>query len=788
MATIKTQLEASGVSKFQQQMRQASGAVKAMGAELKVAEAAYQQTGDQAAFLAEKSSILKQQLEEQKKAVSAAEKALEQVKKQYGENSTQANAWRTKLAQARTTLIQTETAIKNTDAAMDALGRDDVSGVADGLAQVDEKAKGAKKSADELGDSVGSIDQKLDVQAITGAIDKITGGFDRVIQKAAQMGKAIWDASLDAANWADATRDAATAAHMSTTEYQQLGYAAQFFGTSVEDLTKSQGRMSKAMASADDEVIEVGDSLVNTMAWVEDGMGGYIRKKRSWSDVLLDTLDALGGIEDASERDAVAMELFGKSYADLNGIIAGGTDAFRKRMNEAPVVSEETVDNLANTADAIKDMDSKLQVLKMELLNALAPSIETIAKAVGSLAEQLTKFVQSKEGQELLAKLGESIQTIVTNLAGNDFEKTVEAAKNVLTDLNKAFEWISQNYVGVAIAIGTITAAVGALKVASAGLTLATGLNSLQQLLAGKGGTPVPTGAPTTAPVTGPTVVGGGSGFGAAFLRGTGIGAAYVAPVVGALGLESLFNRIHLGAIQDIDFQKLADAAEAAGEVLPFTEADVNALKASQQSGWFDWQTRLDTKMGAKEFVATNWADMRQYTADFQFWQDFARELGMTYDEFMAMTPDSAEFARADQKIKAWTKWDARYGWDEQADGAEAWGDSLGSFETQAQSAMAMYIDAYSQMYEDAEKSLDSAAPAVEGAASGLVAAAVSMLNGATAALSTGVGSFSSGNYSAISNLYIGSYNQNGGGDVNALASAMAAAQTRLRQGFGARK
>lgn len=191
MATIKTQLEASGVSKFQQQMRQASGAVKAMGAELKVAEAAYQQTGDQAAFLAEKSSILKQQLEEQKKAVSAAEKALEQVKKQYGENSTQANAWRTKLAQARATLIQTETAIRNTDAAMDALGKDDVSGVADGLEDVDKKAQGAKKSADDLGESVGNIDQKLDVQAITGAIDKITSGFDRVIQKAAQMGKAI---------------------------------------------------------------------------------------------------------------------------------------------------------------------------------------------------------------------------------------------------------------------------------------------------------------------------------------------------------------------------------------------------------------------------------------------------------------------------------------------------------------------------------------------------------------------------------------------------------------------
>jgi len=764
VATIKTQLEASGVSKFQQQMRQASGAVKAMGAELKVAEAAYQQTGDQAAFLAEKSSILKQQLEEQKKAVSAAEKALEQVKKQYGENSTQANAWRTKLAQARATLIQTETAIKNTDSAMDALGKTDVSGVADDLAQVDKKAQGAKESADDLGTSVGGIADKLDVQAITGAIDKITSGFDRVIQKAAQMGKAIWDASTDAADWADNTRDAATAAHMSTTEYQQLGYAAQFFGTSVEDLTKSQGRMSKAMASADDEVIQVGDNMVNTMAWVEDGMGGYIRKKRSWSDVLLDTLDALGGIEDASERDAIAMELFGKSYADLNGIIAGGTDEFRKRMHEAPVVSEDTVNNLADTADKVKDMNSRLETLKLELLNALSPSISTIAEAVSSLAKSLTEFVQSEEGQKLLAQLGESIENIVTNLTTTDFTGVVEAAKNVLTDLNGAFDWLSKNSGGVVTAIALIAGAVGALKVASTGLTLAQGLNSLRDLVArkglptgGNGGTPTTTPTtpttPTTAPAIGPATGAPGLTWGTFAmdaLKFVGMDAAVIAVASAPAVMAHNWNLANTASRIDAVIQQAnTDAVKLGEEASDFSEVIGIATSAlGIDPNDKDWLGQI--KLGDPAKV------------------DKGLKALQPYAEFLSTILDAGHM---EELQKYWN------------------GTSeLDPF--QVTQLLEDVMTTTSTEMTNAANAVDASAPAVGGAASALVASAISMLNGATAALSSGAGSFGNGggSLSAISNLYIGNYNQNGGGDVNALAGAMAQAQAQLRRGFGARK
>ena len=63
MATIKTKLEASGVSSYRSQMTAASKAVKTLGAELRQAEAEYKATGDQAAYMAQKSGMNELQTE-----------------------------------------------------------------------------------------------------------------------------------------------------------------------------------------------------------------------------------------------------------------------------------------------------------------------------------------------------------------------------------------------------------------------------------------------------------------------------------------------------------------------------------------------------------------------------------------------------------------------------------------------------------------------------------------------------------------------------------------------------
>lgn len=759
MATIKTQLEASGVSAYRSQMSQAAGAVKAMGAELRLAEAEYKKTGDQAQYLAQKSSLLKQQLEEQKKAVSSAEKALELVKKQFGENSTQANAWRQKLAQAKTALTQTETAIASTDKALEELNKGDVSYVKKGLEDVEGAADDADAKTKDLGTSMAAVSKKLDIQTITAGLDKVIAGMEKVMQKAAQMGKAIWDAGRDAAEWADSTRDAATAAHMSTTEYQQLGYAAQFFGTSVEDLTRNQGRLSKAMAAADGEAIQVGDSLVNTMAWVSDGMGGYIQKKRTWSDVLLDTIDALGEIEDASDRDAAAMELFGKSYADLNGIVEGGTDAFRKRMNEAPVVSEDTVNNLADTADAIKDMDSKLQVLKMELLNALAPSIQTIAEAIGTLADNLTKFIQTEEGQKLIQDLGTSIQNIVTALTGEgDFSGIVNTFKEAISGLSGVLNDLATNKDTIIAAVKGIAGAFLLLNGISSGLKITETVNSLLRLMPGKGGAAGAAGSGAGAAGAGGATKAAGAGF--ATKLGSFASNAFWSAGVPLMAFASAVTPAVLAQNWDID-----NTEQRIGAVMAQAEAQAQTL--GKEAEQFTEVIGIATDALGIDRNDKDWLGMVKFG-------DPAK-----VDKGLRALEPYADFLSS--IVDAGTMGELRKYWSNTSE--------LDGF--QVTQLLENVMTTVSTELASAASSVDSAAPTVDAAAAGLTASVISMLNGAAASIGSvtfpGVRG-GGGSFNASSNLYIGNFNNNSGADLGAISAIMSSAQSAARRAFGRRK
>ena len=106
---IKTRVVLEGEQQFRQAMTNSANAVKALNAEEKAAEAQFKATGDAQALNAEKSRILNEKLEEQKKAVEAAQKAVKQLTEQgFEKNSRVMQQWRTKLANAQTALANTE--------------------------------------------------------------------------------------------------------------------------------------------------------------------------------------------------------------------------------------------------------------------------------------------------------------------------------------------------------------------------------------------------------------------------------------------------------------------------------------------------------------------------------------------------------------------------------------------------------------------------------------------------------------------------------------------------------
>ena len=82
MADITAKIKLDGEAQFKSGMRDAANATKSLDSQLKLAEQDFKDTGDAQALMATRSDLLKQKLESQKGAVSAAKQALEQCKKQ----------------------------------------------------------------------------------------------------------------------------------------------------------------------------------------------------------------------------------------------------------------------------------------------------------------------------------------------------------------------------------------------------------------------------------------------------------------------------------------------------------------------------------------------------------------------------------------------------------------------------------------------------------------------------------------------------------------------------------
>ena len=118
MATrdIKTRFKLEGEQAFKKAMSDAANSIKVLNSEQRLAAAEFEATGDAQQYAAEQARILKEKIEQQKKAVEAAEDAVRELTKNGVEpNSKQLQTWNTKLNDAKSALKKMETQLDSTE-------------------------------------------------------------------------------------------------------------------------------------------------------------------------------------------------------------------------------------------------------------------------------------------------------------------------------------------------------------------------------------------------------------------------------------------------------------------------------------------------------------------------------------------------------------------------------------------------------------------------------------------------------------------------------------------------
>ena len=179
--------------------------------------------------------------------------------------------------------------------------------------------------------------------------------------------KALTDMSVNAAAYADNMITASSVTGLSTESLQAYNYAADLVDVSMETMTKSMAKQVKSMASARDGSKAYAEAYKQLGVSVTDANG----QLRDSETVYWECIDALGAIENETERDALAMQLFGKSAQELNPLIAQGSEGIAALTEEAKamgaVMSEESLAKLGAFDDSIQRLSAGSEAAKNAL-------------------------------------------------------------------------------------------------------------------------------------------------------------------------------------------------------------------------------------------------------------------------------------------------------------------------------------------------------------------------------------------------------------------------------------
>lgn len=473
---IKTTLKLEGEQQYKKAMTDAANSIKVLNSEQKLAAAQFEATGNKEQFLADKTDILKRKIAEQQKAVKAAQEAVTKLKeKGVDPNNKAMQTWQTKLNTSKAYLTTLQSQLNATESE---------------LSQQEQAFDNAGQAAVDYGEQLHGIGGGINFQNTIASLESIQGKLNTALNAVTSVIRGIADAELEAANWADGILTEAQKAQLDVETYQSWVYAAQFIDTQVNDIINAQNRLLKQMQSTSDETAETFNRLgVETRT-----ANGALRDT---NDVFWDVIDALGKTEDAhgnviteTEKDAIAQELFGKSYRELLPLINAGSKAWNAYVEEGrefALVSEDDVRALGELNDAHDRLTSTMEATKTTLLAKLAPAFTGAANAATKLIDDFNRWTETEEGKESIDGLASSVGELLGTFTEGDFSGVVNMAADAIRTLNNVLGWIKQHSSAIITALITIKGAVVGISVTKTFLQMLQLVKSIQWLNVAKG-------------------------------------------------------------------------------------------------------------------------------------------------------------------------------------------------------------------------------------------------------------------------------------------------------------
>jgi phage-related protein len=458
---ILTTLALDGEAAFKKSMDEAYRSMKVLGSEMKLNTAIFGDNGKSMEGLTNKGEILGKEIQKQKEIVAAFAKALADSTAAYGAGDKRTEEYRIKLNNAQAALVGLEGKLQDNESAIKNFGKE--------TETASQKTLSWKENLEKL---------DAGLQSGINALKPVAAGIAAIGTAAIAAGTQIFNSTAEMGKYADELITMSNQTGVSTQTLQEWTYAAQFIDTEVETMTGSMAKMIRQMDAARTGTGDSAAAFATLGISVTDSSGQLLNSQT----VFMQAIDALGRVANETERDALAMQIFGKSAQDLNPLIIAGSAELQRLGQEAQntgvVMSTQTITAFGAFDDSMNTLNATIDGAKNSFLTALLPAIQSIIPVVQDLALKFGDWLRSDGAQQLLSDLGAKIQSVATWISEN-LTTAVNGAISVFNTIADTLGWVTDNFGTLVTIGGIVTGMLATLKIAQIAVNIAMAANPM---------------------------------------------------------------------------------------------------------------------------------------------------------------------------------------------------------------------------------------------------------------------------------------------------------------------
>lgn len=349
---------------------------------------------------------------EQKKKISALSDEYDDIVEKHGASSRAAEDLEIKINKEKEALAKNEAELKK---------------CAERLEDLKDDTEDNEKWTDKLGTAFKNAAK--DGGFFHSAVEKLGNGLKVTLKGAAiaagaaiagvtaAMKEGITTAYEWAANVGTTADDLNTLSQqtgLSTDTLQRWAYAGQFIDTDLPSITDGMRQITAKMGEAAGGSESAAEGFEALGVSLYDANG----QMRSGEDVFMDTITALGGIANETERDALAMTIFGESAQNLNPLIEAGIDNFEALGDEAEsmglILDEEALAMAGAFSDTQAQFNSQLTAMQNSIGLIAIPAFSSLLETVTGTMSSINTALADGFQEEDMEVIGEALTTGLT--------------------------------------------------------------------------------------------------------------------------------------------------------------------------------------------------------------------------------------------------------------------------------------------------------------------------------------------------------------------------------------